>query len=204
MSKRTHRAVTKRSLSARSIALVVALAAGGLLTACGEQPKGQEVASVSGEGTQSDRPQPTAIAASGRPQIRVDTSREEREELEQVWVRCLKDHGAPVNSKIDGKGKEVLAPRQNSRNDPAYREANQACDAKLPVNPPEEDPSTNPNYDDDVREWVQCMRGRGLKITRAPKGSPSDFNYEDPDQMLDAKWQKVMDECKIEAFSAKK
>lgn len=128
-----------------------------VLTACGgvggndDTDKGggkNEVASLNSPsaGGTSASANASADPDAGRPQIRLDSTNEEINRMYEAWQACLKEHGAAEKYKRKPNDPSVLA-----------------CKGKEPLDPPELDPAKNPDYADDVREMVKCMKGHGIK-----------------------------------------
>jgi hypothetical protein len=161
----------RRRAVARALVLspLAALAAVTVLTGCGgsgaasgSQPLAVASLPASADPSASapaDAPAPGAQpsnTASGRPQIRVDTSAAEVQQLTQAWAQCLKDHGAPFIV-IPGKG-NILGLAPGGTTPPA---AYTACEGKQPLFPPSEDPATNPDYARDWRDEINCVNSYG-------------------------------------------
>ncbi|MGC4814269.1 hypothetical protein ACLQ29_27380 [Micromonospora sp. DT228] len=147
---------------------------------------------------------PTGGAANGRPQLRLDTTEEEEEQFWMTYNICLRDHGVQENkgrsagAAGDGPG---LSLDQSGEPKAAYV----ACANKLPLQPPELDRDKNPNYVSQWNDYVQCLRGRGMKIHSLPDGSG--WTYDDgvanPSNGLDGPaLTKVDKECTMEVFGA--
>ena len=81
-----------------------------------------------------------------------------------------------------------------------------ACANKLPLQPPELDPEKNPNYVSQWNDYVQCLRGRGMKIHSLPDGSgwTYDDGVADPAGGLRVPpWTAAERECTMEIFGAR-
>ncbi|WP_327399913.1 hypothetical protein OG194_06665 [Streptomyces sp. NBC_01288] len=98
MSKLTQRrrsAVLVGAGAAAALCLLVACGGGG----GGAASDDHGVASVSSPAAKGGSARPDADDASGRPQLRLDTSRQEQDRLTFVYLDCLRDHGVPGGRK---------------------------------------------------------------------------------------------------------
>ncbi|MFK0216697.1 hypothetical protein ACIQWN_00740 [Streptomyces vinaceus] len=175
-----------------------------LLSACGGEDRTEEagVASISG-------PAPTAAAAAGagtsgtsaaasgsqRPQLRLDTSKEEWARLMNAWSACLEQNGFHNFQDVIKDG--VRFPMES---DPALPAARAKCESKVPLSPPELDRNRNPHYADDWREWIACMHRRNYKVVPLP----DEAGYDLPEGPLPPDSLQIENECKLEAFGAGK
>src|SRR5687768_6175482 len=76
-----------------------------VITACGEpkvDSKHPDVATIKGTSGASASAKP-ADPNAGRPQLRFDTTDEERDDLHQPYYKCLKENGVPMETRPDGK-----------------------------------------------------------------------------------------------------
>lgn len=138
----------------------------------------------------------------GRPQMRLDDSEERRDALIHAWDVCLVEHGAHWTTKQAGvAGSKTIA-------DPVPPEASAACKNKLPLGPPELDPSLNPHYRDDMLAQIACMRGHGIKVhlTKDTSVDPHGlgWTYDEGLSMVPANAYSVEKSCQLEAFGGKK
>ncbi|MFG1651171.1 hypothetical protein ACGFIE_14700 [Micromonospora sp. NPDC049275] len=154
---------------------------------------------------------PTASAsggtATGRPQLRLDMTEEEEERFWYTYQVCLRDNGVKeLKERSAGAaagGKRIISLDQSGEPKAAYV----ACADKLPLQPPELDEEKNPNYAAQWNDYVQCLRGRGMKIHSLPDGSgwTYDDGVADPSGGLQgAAYDKAEKECTMEAFRGKK
>ena len=161
---------------------VLAMAALGLLAACGDSPASpasngkQDVASIAS----ASPTQAPAAQASERPLIRTDTSAEEVDRLYDAWGKCLEDHGVP--RKGTGTG-----------DTPAQKQAAEACEPLHPESVWERAKRLDPEYGDKLRDWVTCIRAFGIDAWEengflAFNSLPSDAD------------QKHVDECQRKVF----
>ncbi|AWW43253.1 hypothetical protein DN051_42475 (plasmid) [Streptomyces cadmiisoli] len=98
-----------------------------------------------------------------RPQLRLDTSDEERARLGDAYNACLEAQGVPMaTERAASAGAKQASPVQ--RLGPEYDDEFDACLVKLPLQPPETAPDTNPQY---VCVGVGCTGGRVLSSVSA-------------------------------------
>lgn len=155
----------------------------------------------------------TTVADAKRPQLRLDTSEEEANRLWDTYWACLQAHGVPMNTKrvaaAGPNGETQQAPPLDWGGPvkPKYRPAHDACQAKMPLEPPEYDAEKNPHFAEDNRAAVKCMRSKGLKV-HVPGGSDMEglwWTY-DEDQSGALKGDaadRAERECTLEAFGGK-
>ncbi|WP_435204413.1 hypothetical protein [Micromonospora sp. bgisy143] len=152
---------------------------------------------------------PSASATSGvagRPQLRLDMNEDEKQRLWNTYNYCLRDHGVKeIKERSAGapKGSGIISLDQSGEPKAAYV----ACADKLPLQPPELDEEKNPNYVIQWNDYVQCLRGRGMKIHSLPDGSgwTYDDGVADPSGGLQgAAYDKAERECTLEAFRGEK
>ncbi|MBB4795194.1 hypothetical protein [Streptomyces nodosus] len=198
----------------------LAVAAGMSLAAC---HSGEGVQSSSGKGVDSlvsDAPTGRGTATKGaprdsavenkRPQLRLDTSDEERQRLTDVYNACLQAHGVPMNTeRAAAAGAKQAPPKQGEADSPAYQAAYDACLVKLPRQPPETMPETNPRYADDYRAYVKCLQHRGMKIhlvsdtSVSPDGLGWTYDEDTTGTLSESKATEADRACSLEAFGGK-
>ncbi|MFG2374916.1 hypothetical protein ACGFY9_25985 [Streptomyces sp. NPDC048504] len=194
MSKLTHR---NRSAVLAGLGAAAALS---LLVACGGSDSGGDSSASKGKGVASiDSPSASGASASasaakesGRPQLRVDSTDEERTRLYQIWTNCLHDHGVPAGHK-PGSTEWSLAASPGK-----YPAAMNACVSKRPIEPPEEDPATNPHYMDDFRTYIKCLNDGGLKVKGLADGSG--WNFDGESSLTEAQRSKLDKDCEVKAY----
>jgi hypothetical protein len=151
------------------------------------------VASVVGTSSAS-APTRTKVAVVEGPLIRYDTSEAEFERLNAVYNNCLQDQGV-----------QMVAAKKGISNDPAtqkkYRKQITACASKKPETVPDREKRKDPSaYQDDLHEWVACMKAKGQNVILIP---PDGWGLTDaaagrgefPDQH-------VVDQCQHTAFGS--
>ncbi|MFG1871910.1 hypothetical protein [Micromonospora arborensis] len=197
---------------AAGIAAVTLLAVA--LTGCGGGASSADKGTASGTGDVASLTTPSAPAsatpaggaANGRPQLRLDTTDEEEQQLWETYKVCLHEHGVQKN---EGRSAGVVGPGTGLSLDQSGepKAAYVACADKLPLQPPELDREKNPNYASQWNDYVQCLRGHGMKIHSLPDASgwTYDDGVADPANGLEGPaLSKVDKECTMEIFGAQK
>ncbi|WP_435599951.1 hypothetical protein [Streptomyces sp. C10-9-1] len=188
----------------RLVATALGTAAFLLPTACSSgEGKSEEagVASIS-------EPAPKATTSAGgsgasagasldsqRPQLRLDSSKEEVARLYNAWASCLEQHGFHNFQDVVKDGQRVPV-----HDDPALPAARAQCESKVPLGPPELDRNRNPRFADDWREWIACMHRRNYKVIPLP----DEEGYDVPDGPIPPDAIQIENECRTEAFGAGK
>ncbi|CAL9517899.1 hypothetical protein SUDANB140_03790 [Streptomyces sp. enrichment culture] len=164
--------------------------------------KGKESASKDGGGD-------SAVDAK-RPQLRLDTSDEEEQRLRDAYNACLQAHGVPMNTKRAAlAGAKQAAPQQGRADAAKYRPAYEACEVKLPLQPPETRPESNPDYADDYRAYVKCLQKKGMKIHLVQDTSVSadglgwTYDEDTTGTLPDSEVLEADRSCSLEAFGDK-
>lgn len=156
----------------------------------------QDVASLHSEASDgTETAQATPSADDGRPQLRLDSSEEEKNRYWHLYAVCLKEHGHKM---LTARGPDSVDDSDHSA---TAKAATKACANKLPLQPPELDEATNPHYDDDYRAYVKCLNRKGLKVTALPDNSG--WTYDGNTTMSAARQSQVDRSCTLEAFSGK-
>ncbi|MDG4759551.1 hypothetical protein [Micromonospora sp. WMMD710] len=195
------------------LGLVVLTLLAAVLSGCGGATSDADAdagstADVASLATASVAPSASAsgAAATGRPQLRLDMTDDETNRLWNTYNICLRDNGVKENKvrmeAAAAEGSNVISLDQSGEPKAAYV----ACANKLPLQPPELDEERNPNYVSQWNDYVQCLRGRGMKIHALPDGSgwTYDDGVADPTGGLDAPaMEKAEKECTMEAFGGK-
>ncbi|MCB5906507.1 hypothetical protein [Streptomyces pinistramenti] len=194
---------------------VCALLAATVLTACGAGDGGDAKAGKDGvstleTGSPASDGKPGASESSKtdsrRPQLRMDSSDEERDRLGDAYNACLQAHGVPMNTKRAGMaGAKQAAPMQSMEIAKKYKPAYDACLVKLPLQPPELDSNVNPHYTDQYRVFVKCLKAKGAHIhmTQDEHGVANGYTYDDDNGMPEAEEFKASKVCQKESFSVK-
>ncbi|CDR02787.1 hypothetical protein GCM10022420_062080 [Streptomyces iranensis] len=143
-----------------------------------------------------------------RPQLRLDSSEEERARLNDAYNACLEAKGVPMNhERAQAAGAEQAPPVQDPAVVEKHKAGYDACLVKLPRQPPETEPDTNPRYADDYRAYVKCLNKNGMRVHMVSDTSVSPdglaWRYDDGKQqrLSEAEQTKVDRSCELEAFS---
>jgi hypothetical protein len=188
-----------------------------VLAGCGSNQKASEPqvpslpanpsASAEGDtGIGSNADDDDSASSKGRPQRRLDDTEERGRQLTGAWYDCLVKHGARWATLEDGPGVAGVGNKFPARPYPAKAQA--ACRNKVPLDPPELDPATNPHYRDDWKADVKCLREHGIMVhlTKDPSAGPNGLTWtydEDAGQSPDNQEQ-IENDCMMRAFGNKK
>lgn len=196
----------------------VALAAVGVLAACGgggsadKTDKGVDTLVSAPPGGSKATPSAGASEAAvnaKRPQLRLDTTPEEAARLGDAYNACLQAHGVPMYTKrAELAGVKQASPVQGPEISKKYRTSFEACLVKLPLQPPETEPGTNPHFADDYRDYVTCLNKKGMKVHMVPDTSVSPdglgWNFdEDSPNISSADETTIERDCTKAAFGGK-
>ncbi|MGC0415573.1 hypothetical protein [Embleya sp. AB8] len=201
-----HRPTHHSRTAARSAAGLVALL---VLTGCGSDGGGaksvDQVASLpTSAGPAKDQPGAppgtsantasgtSGVPAGGRPQRRLDTSAEEEKRMWDTYEACLSSKGVDIRQTGTVEG-EIARTKKYARE---FKE----CEVKMPLMVPEMDPKQNPKYADDMRDWVKCMNGKGMKVKVTSDG----WTFTGESSLSNEQQRKVEQDCKMEAFGGKR
>jgi hypothetical protein len=169
--------------------IMLTVAALVLLSGCSDPaPAKPEVATVAGPAAEKSAPAATP-AGQQRPQLRLDTSDEERKRLDTAYDDCLVGHGVKVL---------IASPERRIDASGEPKAAYVACAAKLPLQPKELDPDVNPKFPEQWQDNVRCLRKHGLKVHVT---QPGEWTYDDDFQHV-ADQDKIEKDCILEAFGA--
>src|SRR4051794_24437237 len=150
LPRRAARGTLLFAVGTTAIAVLTACSGGSGGTDGGAKAGGGDVASLPSSGTAGGSAKATIDPDAGRPQIRLDSSTEDINRMQESWLACLNEKGGS-NALMEYKMKEGKTP------------AGMACHSKLPLDPPELDPAKNPHYNDDERVMTKCMNSKGFK-----------------------------------------
>ena len=193
-TRRMRSALLAGCLSAASLALLVACGGSGGGHSDGKGGTSDHVASIGTPSTGSGGgSSATSSSDAGRPQLRMDTSPAEAARLDAVYFGCLHDHGVPSGHK-PGSG-NAWSPSGDATKYPAQYKA---CESKLPLQPPEEDPAKNPHYADDFRAEIKCLNDGGLKVRALP--DLQGWNYNGSTSMSEAQEDKLQRRCELQSY----
>ena len=207
----THRTRTA-GLSAALLTVCLALTAcGGNNGDGGQKASDSGVASLatpsSGGGATPSAQSSAAAVEAKRPLLRLDSSQEEIDRLWDGYWACLQAQGVPMNTgRVDHPGRQA-PPVDDAKVTAQYKKQYAACLYKMPLQPVEERPETNPHYADDHRAYVACLNAKGLKVHAVfgPDGSPAGLTYDDDSTGVgdSPASVKIDNDCRLEAFGGK-
>ncbi|MFF3562181.1 hypothetical protein ACFYXS_19290 [Streptomyces sp. NPDC002574] len=192
----------------RPLGAATVLAAALLLAGCGgsSSPGGDtaagkdDVASLQtasapaagDESPASGAPAPSTAPGQGRPQLRLDMTDAETQVYWEGYWKCLKEHGHKM---ILQRGPYSVDQNDNS---PTAKAAEKACAGKMPLQPPETERETNPDFDEDYRAYVTCLNDGGLHVTALPGNTG--WNFTGTNTMSDEKMADLDLSCKVKSF----
>ncbi|MFF0516788.1 hypothetical protein [Streptomyces sp. NPDC004250] len=200
---RAHGTGSRRQGLVRRLAAAAALASLCLLTACdsgggdGEAADDTGVVSVTGGDKQQEE-----AAQVERPLIRPDTSDEEKDRLEQVYLDCLAQQDLRMVTNKGGeyegtyKGIDTRVEKDQAK----IADARKKCAAKEPETLPQRSAREDPEYHKKFDKWLDCMRSHGMKVEASPD-NPGTFGF--PEGLPPADKQRWVEKCESEAFVAK-
>ncbi|MFJ6727440.1 hypothetical protein ACIQPQ_21310 [Streptomyces sp. NPDC091281] len=200
----------RRGLSPRGgftdpVCLAVAVGAFSLalLTGCGGGKDGAATGSDPDVASLSSAPANTSGSAggtasdtggSGRPQLRLDSSQEEKVKLSNAFNACLEKNGFHRFQKIIKDGFRVP-----NTEDPTYTPAANKCENLMPLPPPELDPKTNPHYMDDYRKEIACLHRHHYMVIPLADGGGWDL----PEGPIPPNARELEKRCELEGFGGK-
>jgi hypothetical protein len=180
-----------------------------LLGACSSQPAAEpQVASVHTGSTDGSTSASATAATDGRPRLRLDSSQEEVDQAWQNYYLCLQEHGHKMlNGRTDTHagpaGDQTVTSPDMEDDSPESVAAEKACENKLPMQPPELEPESNPHYLDDYQEYMTCLTDGGLKVHPIePFGTGWTYDDGVTQTLAPDVQQKLEHDCQVEAFSA--
>jgi len=168
-----------------------------LIGACGSPAQNSASGQVASLASATPATAATHAAGAGkRPQLRLDTSSEESDRLFTAYDDCLVAHGVKVNP-TDQAGPAGNGPGRRLDQSGEPKSAYVACADKLPLQPPELDEDTNPNYAAQWNDNVRCLRAHGLMVHVT---KPGEWTYDSADGVVPANEGALEQGCLIEAF----
>jgi hypothetical protein len=178
--------------------VVAAVGAVSLLAACGggsgsttaaQGAAAQGVASIAASGGTRPTAQQTTPVQTGAV-LPDNASPAETKRIVNAYYSCLQDHGVTgISTKPNG----LMGP-ENIPNTPLVATAQKDCASKKPHPPWQEIPADNPNFQNDMRAWVNCMNSRGLSVKAVSGG----WNFASSHEPADA--NQIQVECEMQAF----
>ncbi|MEV7734939.1 hypothetical protein AB0O75_23190 [Streptomyces sp. NPDC088921] len=183
MLKLFDRAAVFTSVGAAGLIVLTACGGGGGGNGDTDKDRQGEVASLTSPAADGGSASASADPDTDRPQIRLDSTNEDVNRMYDAWLACLKEHGAEAKYKV-------------KPNDPAVL----ACKGKEPLDPPELDPAKNPDYSDDIRAMVKCMKGHGIKALVVD----GQWGLESGDEINAPHYNEYVIDCQVKAFGGDK
>ncbi|WP_326549822.1 hypothetical protein [Micromonospora sp. NBC_01813] len=205
----TYRHVRRTGRRTAPLAAALAVAAFGLLAACGgggEDSTAGGGTATGAQGSAGDGGVASIVGTPGpdtspspqaeRPLIRPDTSPEEEERLYAVYQQCLEDNGLPKGLRVpQDSGDSELAPGAPETDEElaAARKAGEICASVEPEATWERAMRLDPTYRDKLQVWVKCLQDKGVDA------------YADGDSLMlndGLPAGNEIRECEAEAFTA--
>ncbi|WP_326568768.1 hypothetical protein VSH64_44665 [Amycolatopsis rhabdoformis] len=198
-----------------TVSFLVAGAAFVLLSACSGSPAAPQVATLDTGSASAGAPASSTTTANtdadaGRPQLRLDSSPDERQAYWDAYDSCLRTNGHAVlngrsthSGPVGGPGSQPALDMNDDS--PQSKKAEEVCKGKLPLQPPELSPRTNPKFNDQFHDMVKCMTDKGAHVHVAPDTSvdPDGLTWQIDDGSSDTydNLDKLADDCQLQAFS---
>lgn len=182
------------------------------LAACGEGDDGggKDVDSIKSDAPAADGGEDAGEdddTTAKRPQLRLDTSAEEQSRLTDAYNACLEAKGVPMNhERAEAAGVKQATPMQGAAVAKKHKAAYDACLVKLPRQPPELSPDSNPDFADDYRAYVKCLNKKGMRVHMVPDRSvhPDGLSWRHDEgaqpQLSSAEQAKIDRTCNQAAF----
>ena len=165
------------------------------LGGCADTPQKPAVATLASIAPTDGSGAPSP-SGGGRPQLRLDTSDEERDRLFTAYDDCLVGHGVKVVA-VQEAAPAGATKRLDDSGEP--KSAYLACANKLPLQPPELDADTNPRFAEQWNDNVRCLRKHGIKVHVTV---PGEWTYDDSDFVIPLNQDEIEQDCIKEAFGA--
>jgi hypothetical protein len=158
----------------RLAALAVGAAALPALAGCGGGSARQVASIPSSGGAASSAPAGSSGGSGGQPAgtqkfnlqgvtLPDNASPAERKRIFNAWAGCLEAHGDhAIATKSDG----TMVPAST----PVPPAPAKACQSLHPHSPWQEIPADNPNYNQDMANWINCLNTRGVHVRATSQG----------------------------------
>jgi hypothetical protein len=193
-----------RNANLKMIGLTVLLVS---LGACGDHstPPGPQVAAIPGASVPPSTG-PAGSSSGADRQLPLGATKPEIDRVYNAYYACWTQHGVPSAPGPSGNGGPLLSYKLNEKK---YQPAVDACADKEPLGAPELDPHQNPNFADDLREQLQCLRSHGLSMEIRQAGTDDAGIWVAPETKANlAKansdaGMEIQRQCEISAFTQK-
>ncbi|MEU7797842.1 hypothetical protein AB0B10_01060 [Micromonospora arborensis] len=177
------------------------------LAACGGDPEASEpqVAAIPGA-SMSASAGPAGSNSGADRQLALGASKQEIDRLYDAYYACWVQHGVPSAPASGGNGGPLLSYKMDEKK---YQPAVDACADKEPLSAPELDPHQNPNFADDLREKLQCVRDHGLSMEIRQGGTDNANIWVAPETKANLEkansdaGMEIQRQCEISAFTQK-
>lgn len=147
---------------------------------------------------------------SQRPRRRLDDTVERAQQLVFAYDDCLVAHGARYTQDTIEHMNRPPGPNEKAFRalvDPIPQAAKDACHNKLPLGPPELDPGLNPDYREDMKAEITCMRDHHILVHLVSEGEGKlTWTYDerpDPQAPDSQEAYAIARQCQLEAFRDK-
>jgi hypothetical protein len=177
------------------------------LAACGGDAGAPEpqVAAIPGAATPSSAG-PAGSTGGADRQLPLGATKPEIDRVYDAYYACWSQHGVPSEPAPGGNGGPLLSYKMNVKK---YQPAVDACADLEPLGAPELDPHQNPNFADDLRQQLQCVRSQGLPMEIRQAGTDNAGIWVAPETKANlAKansdaGMEILRQCEISAFTQK-
>jgi len=176
--------------------LLLAAALTVALAGCSQGTRAPSVATLASAGPTVKNSSSATPGPGQRPQLRLDTSDEERDRLFAAYDDCLVGHGVKVVA-VQEAAPAGAKRRLDQSGEP--KSAYLACADKLPLQPRELDPDTNPKFAEQWNDNVRCLRKHGIKVHVT---EPGEWTYDDSGFVIPPNQDQIEQQCIQEAFGA--
>jgi hypothetical protein len=110
----------------------------------------------------------------------------------EPWYTCMKEHGADTDTEPPNiKGAERWMAEHSG--------AVHACQSLAPLPPWGLDPA-NPQYRNNIHQWVKCMNDRGLKVIETPDDEHQPWQYAGDTALAPEEKNRIEHQCEKETI----
>lgn len=193
----TRTAFPRSGARLRVAALAVSVAALPALAGCAGGSGARQVASIPSSGgvagsasAESSEGQPGGAQKFNQPGVTLpdNASPAETKRIVNAWMGCLEANG---DHSVATKSNGEMTPDA-----PVPAGAAKACQSLQPHPPWQEIPADNPNYNQDMARWVNCLNSRGIHV----RGNSQGWTYTSNSNNLPPNAQQIQVQCEMKAF----